>query len=125
MVGGSILSVSIRGRLFSVAADADVNLDLGGFSNEAASNGDGGVRIIKTRKPWMLENISIVIDHDRGDLQFLQDIADGNTLHPITIDLVSGHTYQGKGTVTGDVKLSTQSTTVPITLAGKEKLTQQ
>jgi len=125
MVGGSILSVSIAGRLFSVAGDADVNLDLGGFSNEVQSNGDGSARVIKTRKPWMLENIAIVVDHDRGDLKFLQDKADGNTYHPITIDLVSGHTYQGKGTVTGDIKLSTQSTTVPITLAGKEKLTQQ
>lgn len=125
MVGGSIISVSIRGRIFSVAADADVNLDLGGYSNEIQSNGDGSVRNIQTRKPWMLENIALVVDHDRNDLKFLQDTADSHTLHPITIELVSGHVYQGKGTVTGDVKLSTQSTTVPVTLAGKEKLTQQ
>jgi hypothetical protein len=125
MVGGSILSVSIRGRLFSVAADADVSMDLGGFTNEASPNGDGTARLIKTRKVWMLENVPLVLDHDRVDLEFLQEIADGNTFVPITIELVSGHVYQGKGTVTGDVKGSTQNATVPITLSGKEKLTQQ
>jgi hypothetical protein len=67
----------------------------------------------------------LVLDHDRVDLEFLQEIADGNTFVPITIELVSGHVYQGKGTVTGDVKGSTQNATVPITLSGKEKLTQQ
>jgi hypothetical protein len=125
MVGGSILSVSIRARLFSVASDADVSMDLGGYSNETQSNGNGTARIIKTRKTWMLENISVVLDPDNNDLEFLQEIADGNTFVPITIELVSGHVYQGKGIVTGDLKGSTQNTTATITLSGKEKLTQQ
>jgi hypothetical protein len=125
MVGGSILSVSIRGRLYSVASDADVSMDLGGFSNEVSSNGDGTARIIKTRKAWMLENISVVLDPDRNDLEELQNISDGNIYVPITIELVSGHVYQGKGTVSGDLKGSTQSTTASITLSGKDKLTQQ
>ena len=125
MVGGSILSVSIRGRLYSVASDADVSMDLGGFSNEVQANGDGTARMIKTRKPWMLEGIVVVLDNDRGDLQELQNISDGNTYVPITIELVSGHVYQGKGTVSCDLKGSTQNATATITLAGKEKLTQQ
>jgi hypothetical protein len=117
--------VSIRARLFSVASDADVSMDLGGYSNETQSNGNGTARIIKTRKTWMLENISVVLDPDNNDLEFLQEIADGNTFVPITIELVSGHVYQGKGIVTGDLKGSTQNTTATITLSGKEKLTQQ
>ncbi len=125
MIGGSILSVSIRGRLYSVASDADVSMDLGGYSNEVQSNGDGSARIIKTRKPWMLENIVVVLDQDRGDLKELQDIADGNTYVPITIELVDGNVYQGNGTVSGDLKGSTQNATASITLAGKDKLTQQ
>lgn len=125
MVGGSIISVSIRGRLFPVAADADVNVDLGGFTTEVQANGDGSARLLMTRKPWMLENIPISMDHDRNDLKFLQDTADSKTFHPITIELASGHVFQGKGTVSGDLKGSTQNATVPVTLSGKEKLTRQ
>lgn len=124
-IGGTVAVVTVRSRIMSVAGDADVNIDLGGLSNEVQPNGDGTVRVIQTRKPWMLEGIALVVNHDRADLQFLQQIADSGEEVPVTIELASGDVYQGKGTITGDVKLSTQNATAPITLSGGGKLTLQ
>ena len=40
-VGGSIESVTLNGRPFPVAADAEAQRKLGGWENEVQANGDG------------------------------------------------------------------------------------
>lgn len=124
-VGGSIERVSIRGRIFPVAADADANRKLGGFENEVQPNGDGTARLIKTRMAWLLDGLTVEIDDVRGDQEFLQEIADGNDFVPMTATLASGETYQGTGTVTGEIQMSTQNATAQIALGGPGKLTKQ
>jgi hypothetical protein len=124
-VGGSIESVSIRGRLFPVAADAEANKKLGGFENEVQSNGDGSARIIKTRVPWLLDGLQLAVNDDQGDAEFLQEIADGKGYVPITITFASGRTWQGSGTVTGEVQVSSQNATATVTLSGPAGMTQQ
>jgi hypothetical protein len=124
-VGGSIESISIRGRLFPVASDAESNKKLGGFENEVAANGDGTARLIKTRVPWSLDGLQIEINDSRADAEFLQEIADGHDFVPITITLASGVTYQATGTVTDEVSSSSQSATATITLSGPGNLSQQ
>ena len=47
IVGASVEGISIGGRNFPVAADADVTIDLGGDSNTVEMNGDGTGRLIK------------------------------------------------------------------------------
>jgi hypothetical protein len=124
-VGGSIERVSIRGRIFPVAADADGNRKLGGFENEVQANGNGTARLIKTRMTWLLDGLTLEIDDVRADQEFLQEIADGNDFVPITITLASGATWQGRGTVTGEIQMSTQNATAQVALGGPGKLTQQ
>lgn len=124
-IGGSIESVSIRGRIFPVAADNDVTLKLGGFENEVASNGNGSARIIKTRMPWSLEGVQIEVDHSRADQEHLQEVADGQEYVPCAITFASGVTYSGKAILTEMAGYSTQSTTATITLMGEGKATQQ
>jgi len=124
-VGGSIESCSIRGRLFAVAADAEANRKLGGFENEVQANGDGTARLVKTRIAWLIDGLTVVVDDVRADQEFLQEIADGNDFVPITITLASGTTYQGTGTVSGEIQFSTQNATAQIALSGPGKLTQQ
>jgi len=53
-IGGSIEEVTMNGRTFAVAADADSNRFLGGFVNDVQANGNGSARLIKTRTPWKL-----------------------------------------------------------------------
>lgn len=124
-IGGSIESVSIKNRLFPVAADADVTITLGGFNNEVQSNGNGSTRQVKTRVPWMLDGVQVELDNNRGDLEFLQEVADGEDDVVIALTMVDGNVYQGQGTLEGEVTRSTQTATGPLAMKGPGKLTLQ
>ena len=124
-VGGSIESISIDGRNFPVASDAEANRKLGGFENEVMSNGDGTARIVKTRVPWSLDGISVEIDDSRGDQEFLQETADGNGFVPIAITFASGISYQGSGIVSSELQASSQNATAGLTLSGPGTMSQQ
>jgi hypothetical protein len=126
-VGGSIESVSIAGRTFAVAADAEGNRSLGGFSNEVQANGDGSARQVKTRNPWEVSGLTLVVDDDRGDHEFLQDVADGSGFEAVAITFASGSTYQGEGTLSGGemIQFNTQNSTADVTLSGPGKMTAQ
>ncbi|BAV81055.1 hypothetical protein [Vibrio phage CKB-S1] len=123
--GGSIESVSIAGRIFPVASDADSNRKLGGYMNEVQPNGDGSARIIKTREQWMLDGLQLSIDDLNDDHEFLQQVADSNNMETIVITYASGAVYQGEGTITGDLQTSSQSTTASVSLQGQGNLSRQ
>jgi hypothetical protein len=125
MAGGSIESVGLAGRTFSVAADADSNRKLGGWENEYQSNGDGTGRLIKTRVGWMTDGLTLSIDDLRGDQEYLQDLKDRLDFFPIDITYASGAVYSGLGQVTGEEQASSMSTTAAVTLSGPGKLTRQ
>lgn len=124
-VGGSIENVSIRGRLFAVAADADATKQLGGFTTEVMSNGDGTARLVKTRVPWSIGGLALEISDARADLEFLQEIADGLDFVAITMTHASGVVYQANGTVSGEIGSSSQNATADVTLSGPGSLSQQ
>ena len=125
MTGGSIESVTLDGRTFSVAADADSNRKLGGFDNELASNGDGTVRLLKTRMPWAAADLTVAIDDQNGDQEFLQSLADRNTLFPITASYASGAIFNGTGQIVGGVESSSATATAALGLSGGGKFTIQ
>ena len=124
-VGGSIESVTLDGRNFAVAADAEAQRKLGGFENEVQSNGDGTARIIKTRVPLSLDGLTLETDDSRGDQEFLQDISDRNDFFPIAITYASGFTYQGTAQVVGEMQASSQAATTAVSLMGPGILTKQ
>jgi hypothetical protein len=123
--GGSIESVSLSGREFAVAADAEAQRKLGGFENEVQANGNGTARLIKTRVPLSLDGLTIEIDDSRGDQEFLQDLADLNDYWPLGITYASGITYQGTAQIVGENPASSQSATAAISLMGPGRLTKQ
>lgn len=126
-VGGSIESVSLDGRTFAVPADNEAQRSLGGFSNEVQANGDGSARMVKTRNPWSLEGVTVVVDDTRGDHEFLQSLANAKDYFPVAINLASGKSYQGQGMIAGGeaITASTQATTAEITISGPGNLTKQ
>jgi len=124
-VGGSIESVTLDGRIFPVAFDADVTRKLGGFENENMANGDGTSRLIKTRTLWSLSGVQLESDDSRGDHEFLQALADRNDYFPVAITYASGDTYQGAGQVTGEMAGSSQSASITVDLSGGGILTKQ
>jgi len=124
-IGGSLESVTLDGRTFSVAGDADSNRKIGGFENEVQANGDGTARIIKTRVPFSLDGITIGIDDDNGDHEFLQALADRNTQFPLGLTYASGETYQGAGQIVGEMQVSSQNATAALSVMGSGILTKQ
>lgn len=124
-IGGSIESLTLDGRVFAVAADAEAQRKLGGFENEVQANGNGTARIIKTRVPLSLDGMTVEIDDDRGDHEFLQALADRSDFFPIAITYASGATYQGTAQVTGEMQTSSQNATASVSLMGPGVLTKQ
>ena len=123
--GGSIESVTLDGRTFSVATDADSNRKLGGFENDVQANGDGTARLLKTRVPWTAADLTLSIDDLNGDHEFLQALADGNSMFPITAAYASGTIFQGEGQITGELQVSSANTTASVSLMGSGKMTAQ
>lgn len=124
-IGGSIESISLDGRNFAVAADAEANRKIGGFENEVQANGDGSARLIKTRVPLQIDGLTVEIDDDRGDHEFIQSLTDRNDFFPITITYASGTVYQATGQVTGETQASSQAATATLNLMGPGILTKQ
>jgi len=124
-VAGSIESVTLDGRTFAVAADAESNRKLGGYENESQPNGDGSARLIKTRVSWMLDGIAVEVDDTRGDQEYIQSLTDGNDYFPIAITYASQEVYQGQGQVVAESQASSQAGTMPISLSGPGVLTRQ
>lgn len=124
-VGGSIESLTLNGREFPVAADAEAQRKLGGFENDVLANGDGSAREIKTRVPLSISGITLETDDSRGDHEFLQEFADTPGFKPIAITYASGITYQGSAQIVEEMQVSSQNTTAAISLKGPGKLTKQ
>ena len=70
-IGGSIEEITLSGRSFAVAADAEAQRKLGGFENEVLANGNGTARLIKTRVPLSIDGLTLEVDDDRGDQEYL------------------------------------------------------
>ena len=124
-IGGSIESVTLNGRNFAVAADVDSQRKKGGFENDVQANGDGSTRTIKTRVPWSISGLTINVDDDNDDQDFLQLLADGNIDFPIGVTYVPGHTFQGTGQITGELTYSNSNATATVNLMGSQQLTRQ
>lgn len=124
-VGGSIQSFAIRGRLFAVASDAEANKKLGGFENEVQANGDGTARKVMTRVPWSIDGLQLEIQNQRADQEFLQEIADSLEYVSMEMTLADGTVYEGTGTITDEIQVSSQNATASITVGGPGKLEQQ
>lgn len=124
-IGGSIESIALDGREFPVAADAAANRKLGGFENEYMSNGDGSPRLTKTRVGHQLDGLTLAVDDDRGDHEFLQDLQDLKRFFPIVVTFASGVAYQGQSQITGETQWNSQNSTAEITLQGPGRLTPQ
>lgn len=123
--GGSIESVSLSGRVFGVASDADSNRKLGGYMNEVQANGNQTTRQVKKFEPWMVDGLQLSIDDTRGDQEFLQDLANRTSEYTCLVTYASGESYQGEGQITGDLQVSSMNTTGTVVLMGSGTLNKQ
>lgn len=124
-IGGPVRAVSIAGRRFPVAADADGSRKIGGRENEVQMNGNGSARYVQTAVAWMIGGLTLSIDDDRADQEFLQDLADNAGDKACTFDFANGTTWGGQGNISGELSFSTQNSTASVEFSGPGKLEQQ
>ena len=124
-VGGSVESVTINGRLYAVAADAEGQRKLGGKENEVQPNGNGTARLVQVPVTWSVEGLTLEVDDSRGDDEELQAQSNRPDFFPIAFTFASGIVYSGTGQMTGDGSTSSMATTKAVNFSGPGKLTPQ
>lgn len=116
---GDIRQLTWFGRELDVKGeDANVVIDLGGFTAEMGINGNGTIHDTQRRKKATVADVPVSIDDDRGDLEFLQEKQDANAFGPLNITLASGKTYSGSMKLVGEVRKSTGDGTASLTWEG-------
>ncbi len=116
---GDIAQLMIQGRELDVKGeDANVNIDLGGFSNEAGISGNGTMHVTQRRKVAGFSDCPVSIDDSRQDLEYLQAIVDLGLLVPVTITLASAITYAGSLIPVGDLAKATGDGTLSLEMRG-------
>ena len=116
--GGDIRQLTINGREFGVAAESSVNIQVGGFSNTTALNGNGSLHVTQRRQPGGFTDCNVSIDDTGQELEFLQDLSNSGAAAPVTMTLVSGITYSGSLAVTGDLMKNTGDGVVTLEMRG-------
>jgi hypothetical protein len=118
MLAGPFESHTLAGRRFAPDADDDVQMQLGGKSNEVMPNGDGTVRVQQSRVPASLEGANLIFDPENGDVEYLQELREKGNLFDYSGTTNDGTIYAGSMQITGDLKFSFKEGKVSITLKG-------
>lgn len=123
--GGDVRQFSIKGREFDVAPEASFTYRLSGFNTETKVTGNGKSVNTQTRKIAGIRGMSVSIDPESGDLEFLQDIQNAGLSVPVTMTLASGNTYSGSLSINGDLDGNTGDGKAEMDLLGArfERLT--
>lgn len=123
---GSIKEISIDGRSFKAAADADASTKYGGTENEYNPNGDGETgRFIVTRVGWSLTGVDVAIDDENDDLEYVEGVKALARSVPIKVEYADGTVRSGRGNITGEIVVSSMSGTAPMSFEGPGKFDQQ
>lgn len=122
-VGGPIQYANLGGRNFKVDGENEVELFLGGWTNEVQSCGDGTGRIIKSPKPSQANKIPLIIDDDRGDEAFIQELMNSHDWIKASFTDINGHVYSGDVAIVGDGVTNKRTMVKEIDLQGT--ITQQ
>ena len=117
--GGPLESVTIDNRRFPVDGEINAMLSLSGFTNEAKPNGDGkSFRVVKTPKTAKLKAVTVVMDNERGDMEFIQYVINLFEPVPFFATEVDGTVWEGNIIITGDPEKSTKEATMELELQG-------
>ena len=119
MASGPAESITIAGRRFVCNSDDDVSVQLPGWTNETKMHGDGSAHTSKSRKPGKIDGLNVYIDHERDDLEYLQEQADKHSNLDISLTFCDGTIYAGSMQIVGDSTAEgTKESYAPITLEG-------
>ena len=118
---GDIRQLTYFGKELDVKGeDANVVIDLGGYSLEVGLNGNGTAHTTQRVKNATVADVPVSIDDDRGDLEFIQGKQNAGLPGPLNITLTSGVTYSGSMYLVGEVRKSTGDGTASLTWEGSK-----
>lgn len=117
---GDIRQLTWHGREFDIKGeDANVSIDLGGYTTETAINGNGTLYATQRRKKAVVADIPVSLDDERKDIEYLQEKVNDGDPGPLTITLASGVTYSGPLMyLIGELKKMTGDGTATLTFEG-------
>lgn len=119
-VHGAMRSLTINGRSFKVAHDASGNKSLGGRNNETAMNADSSFRIIQTVMPGSLSDINVECDDSRGDIEYLQGLANEALPVAVVATYAANISYTGDLVITGEIAKDENTGLITISFQGGE-----
>lgn len=116
---GDIRQFVVGGRELQVkSGDANINIRLGGFANEAQPGGSGSILLMQRRKLAGFSDCPVLIDSPQQDLEYLQGLADTGDLVPTNITLASGIVYSGQLVPVGDLDHASGDGTLSLEMRG-------
>lgn len=119
---GPIRDVSIDGRNFPVDGENAVNFAQSGYTNENKQNGDGVTsRLVKSVKAGRANSVPLIMDNDRDDEQFIQDVMDKNGYVPILFTDVNGVAWSSSGQIVEDPETDFKEGIKEVNLSGNYK----
>jgi hypothetical protein len=118
--GGTPLGLTVNGKTFDIAADANPTVMTGGFENEAAITGNGNLHVNRNRKLAGFEGLDISIDPSRGDFEYLQQLADNGEPVNVVLTLASGKSYGGFLSVDSTLEYAGGDGTASLSMHGKK-----
>ncbi len=123
MASGCIESIVINGRRFTTDAEDTCEITYDGFENEVKPNGDGTMRVVKSRHAGKIEGLNILMDPSRDDQEFIKEAQDSMDFFDVSATLVDGVVIGGSMQLTDAVSTDLKEGTAGITLEGTlEKL---
>lgn len=119
-IHGAIRSMTIQGRAFQAAHDSGGNRQMGGRNNEVQMNGDGSFRTIQSVMPGAISDVNLEIDDTRGDLEYLQGIADEGLPVPVVVTYAANVSYTGDLVIVGEISKDENTGTATMSFQGQE-----
>ncbi len=117
---GDIVQLTIAGREFDPAADANVTYRTSGWMNENTPTGNGGLHTKRTRKLGGFDSLPLSVDAAKKDLEYIQALADEGEPVPMAMTLASGEIYSGDLVPEGELDANTGDGQVELTALGSK-----
>jgi hypothetical protein len=92
---GDVEQLILDGREFDVQGDAGVILRLSEYSTEVLPTGNGKPRFKRMRVLPGINDVTILVDETRGDIEFIKDIVKRGETVKCTITTAQLETYEG------------------------------
>lgn len=118
--GGDVRQLTLDGSSYDIKSESEMEINQGGFENEAVTSGNGNVGATQKRVPASVTGISIITDEDNGDFQKLKTLSDSGKSVPMSMTLANGVVYSGSVFITGPVVKKTSDGSVEIAVSGSK-----